>query len=186
MFAAIKLLSTDQIIINVPPSWLCVTLQWMYTLRLCPSNQWILVNLSLSTMTKMTEWAIMWEFFSRWQQTASSLQLHINGVISEHSVHGERPNKMGQATLEVGCWLTSISSYLGALISYYYREALDKQINKQLPLGSVTKLSDRSAPLFQESSMEGSFSDLRWTLSSLICWKLSGIWVDSTPVFIKW
>lgn len=32
-----------------------------------------------------------------------SLQLHINGVISEHSAHGESANRMGQATLEAGC-----------------------------------------------------------------------------------
>lgn len=102
----------------------------------------------------MTEWAIIGDSSSRWQQTASSLQLHINGVISEHSAHGESANKMGQATLEAGCWLTSISLYPGALFPYYYREPLDKQINKQLPLGSATRPPDHSTWLLLGSSVE--------------------------------
>lgn len=134
------------------------------------------MSISQSTLAKMTEWAIMGEFSSRWQQTASSLQLHINGVISEHSVHGESANKMGQATLEAGCWLASISLYPGALFSYYYREPLDKWINKQLPLGSVTKPSDHSTQLILGSSVEVSFKDLRWKfLSSDICCKSSSM-----------
>lgn len=61
-----------------------------------------------------------------------SLQLHINGVISEHSVHGESTNKTGQAPLKAACGLASISLYPGALFSYYYRAT---QINVQLPVG---------------------------------------------------
>lgn len=64
-----------------------------------------------------------------------SLRLHINGVISEHSVHGESANRMGQAPLKAARWLASISLYPGALFSYYYRELPEKQINKQLPVG---------------------------------------------------
>lgn len=112
------------------------------------------MTISQSTLTKMTEWAIIGESSSRWQQTATSFQLHINGVISELSVHGESTDKMGQATLEAGCWLTSIYLYPGALFPYYYREPLDKQINKQLPLSSDTKPSDRSTWLLLGSSAE--------------------------------
>lgn len=64
-----------------------------------------------------------------------SLRLHINGVISEHSVHGESANRMGQAPLKAARWLASISLYPGALFLYYYRELPEKQINKQLPVG---------------------------------------------------
>lgn len=48
---------------------------------------------------------------SRWQQTALSLLMHINAVISKHSVsekereterETESANKMGQAALEAG------------------------------------------------------------------------------------
>lgn len=131
------------------------------------------MTISPSTLTKMTEWAIMGESSSRWQQTASSLHLHINGVISEHSVRGESVNKMGQATLEACYWLTSISLYPGALFPYYYREPLDKQINKQLPLGSDTRPSDDSTWLLLRSSVEvcaHEFIHGRWTFpSSDIC-----------------
>lgn len=43
------------------------------------------MTMSQSTLAKMTEGAVLGDFSSRWQQAASSLQLHINGVISEHS-----------------------------------------------------------------------------------------------------
>lgn len=74
-----------------------------------------------SLPTAETEWAITRDSSLRWRETSFSLQLHINGVIRELSVHGERVNKMGQATLEAGCWLTSISFISRGFISLFLR-----------------------------------------------------------------
>lgn len=52
---------------------------------LCPDGFDGCVTMSQSTLANMTEGAVLGDSSSRWQQTGSSLQLHINGVISEHS-----------------------------------------------------------------------------------------------------
>lgn len=133
------------------PSWACVC---------AGSNAWFILrfhgNLSAYTDTD-DRVSNHKEILLKTATQSLSLALHINGVISEHSVHGESTNKMGQAPLEAGCWLTSISSYPRALFPYYYREPLDKQINKPLPLGSDTKPSDHSTGLLWGSLVELSF-----------------------------